>query len=65
MSTYLPMSILAAILVFALVAAAIAVYSRWRQSRTPTEQVSPEEPTYEWLYREAENAHKMSGHPTK
>ncbi|CUX66836.1 exported hypothetical protein [Agrobacterium tumefaciens str. Kerr 14] len=55
MSTYLPMSILAALLVCALAAAAIAVYSRWRRSRAPSPQVPPEEPTHEWLTREAHN----------
>ncbi|MBO0145502.1 hypothetical protein JZX87_30780 [Agrobacterium sp. Ap1] len=63
MSTYLPMSILAAILVCALAAAAIAVYSRWRRSRAPSKQVPPEEPTYDWIYREAENAHKIGKGP--
>lgn len=64
MSTYLPMSVLAALLICALAAAAIAVYSRWRRSRTPTQQVPPEQPTDEWLHREAENAHRM-GRSTK
>ncbi len=71
MSTYLPMSILAAVLVCALSAAAISIYSRWRRSRAPSKQVPPEEPTYEWLTREAHNAvdqrasTRYGGHPDK
>ncbi|WP_313606982.1 hypothetical protein [Rhizobium sp.] len=55
MSTYLPMTILAALLVCALAATAIAIYSRWRRSRAPSPQVPSEEPTHEWLTREAHN----------
>lgn len=71
MSTYLPMSMLALILVCALAVAALTIYGRWRRSRTPTAQVPPEEATYEWLKRKAHNAgaqrapRKYGGHPGK
>ncbi|MNS01515.1 hypothetical protein D3C71_982120 [compost metagenome] len=55
MSTYLPMSILVALLAFALAAAAIAIYGRWLRSRAPSSQVPPEVPTHEWLTRETHN----------
>ncbi len=68
MSTYLPMSILAALLACALAAAAIAIYTRWQRSRAPSPQVPPELPTHEWLTREAQNgvdqraSEKYGGH---
>ncbi len=71
MTTYLPMTVLSAALLFALGAAAYFTIRKWRRSRAPTPQTSPERVTDEWMVREAHNAvdqrasRKYGAHPGK
>lgn len=55
-STYLPMMILAGLLICGLAVMAYLTLRKWRNSRTPSEQVDPAQPTQEWQVREAHSA---------
>jgi hypothetical protein len=71
MTSYFPMAILAALLILALSAAAYFTLRKWRNSRTPTPQTSPEKASEKWLEREAHNAEdhrvdkKRGGRPSR
>jgi hypothetical protein len=54
--TYLPMMILASLLICGLAVMAYLTLRKWRNSRTPSEQVDPAQPMQEWLVREAHSA---------
>ncbi len=63
--TYAPMIALAVFLILAIGVFAFIILRRGKMRRVESSLVDPDKPTYDWLYREAENAHKIGGHPGK
>ncbi len=57
--------ILGAVLILAVAAVAYGVFSRWKESRTPSPQRSPEEAKSQWLQRERESARQQNVTPNR
>lgn len=55
-TSYLPMVILAVILISAIAVLAYLTLKKWRTSRAPSDQVDPDAVKREWLVREAHSA---------